>query len=427
MLPRCKTSLLRFALILLLLRCLNCAVFAADKNGSANSGKTQFFYVAPQKAGDGKGKTAATPADFRDTHFWSVVQQAVQNGPTVVNFLDGTYTVSADKKKSMPTFALADLGSEKYPLTLQGISEHGVVFTRLASDTLDGQKGPGLFQVTHSRNLVIRGLHFTGKQPMGYATRFDGKDILIEHCSWIDLPRVLYGATGTSYSTDHVTFCNCEFKRIGTRASAHMAYNAYGPQHIAFINCWFEDGAGDYVRFRDRADYGVVVGCTFKSTGNYLEDNMPFISVPLFNDDDPQNAGSSPNYEYFGTHFLIFNNDFIYSNDKRDGVRVAILFHHSGFDPPGRSHLLTLRQAELLRDGSTAAKKSFLWDHCRIDADSIHFFNNRFIDVDLKVAYRSHAAYGAKSKGWDGIIDISDVVNSRNVVDSGAQALTFFK
>src|SRR5207244_2962175 len=121
MLPRCKTSLLRFALILLLLRCLNCAVFAADKNGSANSGKTQFFYVAPQKAGDGHGNSAAAPADFRDMHFWSVVGQAVQKAPIVVNFVDGEYIVSADERKSMPTFVLTDLGSEKYPLTLQGI------------------------------------------------------------------------------------------------------------------------------------------------------------------------------------------------------------------------------------------------------------------------------------------------------------------
>jgi hypothetical protein len=205
-----------------------------------------------------------------------------------------------------------------------------------------------------------------------------------------------------------------------------MAYNAYGPQHIAFINCWFEDGAGDYVRFRDRADYGVVVNCTFKSTGHYLEHNMAFISVPLFNDDDPQSPVRSPRYEYFGTHFLIFSNDFIYADDKRDGSRIALLFHHSGFDPPDRNHLLTPQQSQLLATGSAAAKKTFMWDNLRIDADSVHFFNNRFTNVQLEVAYHSRAAYGAISKGGDGIVNITDVVNGRTVADNAAQALSFF-
>jgi hypothetical protein len=205
-----------------------------------------------------------------------------------------------------------------------------------------------------------------------------------------------------------------------------MAYNAYGPQHIAFINCWFEDGAGDYVRFRDRADYGVVVGCTFKSTRPAVDKNVPFISVPLFNDDDPQNPGPSPNYEYFGTHFLIFNNNFIYSNDKHDGNRVALLFHHSGFDPPGRNYLLTPQQAQLLATGDTSAKKRLMWDNFHLDVDSIHFFNNRFTNVETEVAYRSRAAFGATSKGGDGTCNIADVVNRQKVIDSEAQALTFF-
>ena len=59
-----------------------------------------------------------------------------------------------------------------------------------------------------------------------------------------------------------------------------MAYNAYDPKHIRFVDCHFEDCAGDYVRFRDGTDFGVVVGCTFKSTGNYRNVNMPFISKP---------------------------------------------------------------------------------------------------------------------------------------------------
>jgi hypothetical protein len=424
--PQLKTFLL-LAFVLILIQWANRAAAASDKTPTKNDNSSRTFYVAPQKAGDSKGTSKAGPADFRDTQFWSVVRQAVQNSPTIVFFLDGTYAVSSDARRLMPTLLLADLGSEKHTLTLQGISDRGAVFTRLATDTLDDEKGPGLFYVTRSQNLVIRNLHFTAIQPMGYATRFGGnRNIRVEHCSWIDLPRIYYGATGTSENTDHVTFRDCVFKRIGTHTTSHMAYNAYGPQHIAFINCRFEDGAGDYVRFRDRADYGVVVGCTFESTRPAADKNVSFISVPLFNDDDPQNPGPSPNYEYFGTHFLIVNNNFIYSNDKHDENRVALLFHHSGFDPPGRNHLLTLQQGQLLKTGDTSAKKRFIWNSFHLDADSIHFFNNRFTNVGTEVAYRSRAAFGARSKGGDGTYNIADVVNRQKVIDTEAQALTFF-
>ncbi len=256
--------------------------------------------------------------------------------------------------------------------------------------------------------------------------RRHGKNILIENCSWIDLPGVHYGATGTDEGSDHVAFKNCVFKRIGSRRHSHMAYNAYGPQHVSFISCWFEDCSGDYLRFRDSADYGVVAGCTFKPTGKYLSINMPFISIPLYNDDDPQKPSDTKNYEYFGTHFLIFNNKFIYPRDQAGGERIAMLFHHSGFDPPGHRYLLTPAQAKLLTEGDVAAKRSLMKANLHIDADHLHFFNNSFTEVDLKVAYRSQPAYGAKSKGWKGIIDITDVVNNNNVLNDELKSLTFF-
>jgi hypothetical protein len=328
----------------------------------------------------------------------------------------------------MPTLSLADLGHKDHPLILQGISRRGVAFTRHPDDSMEGKKGPGFLQIARSQNLIIRNLHFSGKHPIGYATHFGGnEDILLEGCSWIDLPGVYYGATGTAYaSTDHVTFRDCVFKRIGSGGHAHMAYNAYDPKHIRFVDCYFEDCAGDYVRFRDGTDFGVVVGCTFKSTGRYRNVNMPFVTVPLFNDDDPSEQKESPNYEFFGTRFLIFNNTFIYANDNPKGVRVALLFHHSGFDPPGRSHLLTPERAQILEEGTVAEKKALMLQNFGIDTNTVHFFNNRFVGVDLQVAYRSGAAYGAKSKGWNGIIDISDTINSSKVADSVEEALTFF-
>ena len=421
--PRMLSSGLLLALL------ANCGV--APVNGSetlATGDDTQNFYVAPQEVGDGRGVSQTTAANFRNMDFWSPVRRAVEKSPVVVNFLGGKYIVSSDAKRAMPTLALSDLGHKDHPLTLQGMNKEAVVFTRHPDDSREGKKGPGFLQITRSQNLLIRNLHFTGKHPIGYATHFGGnKNILIEGCSWIDLPGVYYGATGTAdASTDHVTFRNCVFKRVGSGGHAHMAYNAYDPKHIRFVDCYFEDCAGDYVRFRDGTDFGVVVGCTFKSTGSYRNVNMPFIAVPLFNDDDPSKHKRSPNYEFFGTHFLISDNTFLYANDSPEGVRAALLFHHSGFDPPDRNHLLTSEQARLLEKGTVAGKKAFMLKHFGIDADNVHFFNNRFIGVDLKVAYRSAAAYGAKSKGWSGTIDITDTVNSSEVAETAESAVTFF-
>lgn len=416
-----------FGLLLALL--FHCCTAAGDGHEtSANDHAAQAFYVAPEKAGDTRGGSQADAAYFRDRDFWATVRQAVQVGPVVVNFLGGKYIVSSDKEKAMPTLALADLGHKDHLLTLQGISEEGVVFTRHADDSMAGKTGPGFLTITQSQNLIVRNLHFTAKQPIGYATHFGGSsNVSIEGCTWIDLPGVYYGATGTAGAvTDHVTFRNCTFKRVGSGGHAHMAYNAYDPKHIRFVGCHFEDCAGDYVRFRDGTDFGVVVGCTFKSTGTYRNVNMPFITVPLFNDDDPSKQKKSPNYEYFGTHFLIFNNVFDYANDDPQGLRVALRFHHSGFDPPGRHHLLTVEQARLLETGTVAEKKKFMLENLGIDGDHVHFFNNRFIGVDPIVEYRSAAAYGAKSKGWSGAVDITDAVNRSVVVETVEEGLGFF-
>jgi hypothetical protein len=413
---------------------LLCIVFygiAASVTGAQaapNAESVQTFFVAPKQVGDGRGVVPESAADFRDLKFWSVVRQAVQERSVVVNFLDGRYFVSADEQNAMPQLFLADLGHHDHTLVLQGASKDGVVFTRLDSDSMDGKKGPGFFKLTRSENVIVRNCHFTGRHPISYATSFGGnKNVRIEDCSWIDLPGVYYGATGTSeQATDHVTFANCVFKRVGSGGHAHMAYNAYGARHVAFINCHFEDCAGDYVRFRDRTDFGIVAGCTFKSTGNYRGVNMPFVSVPLFNDDDPAAGLNSPNYEYFGTHFLIFDNEFIYDNDKAPGTRVALLFHHSGFDPPDRRHLLTRDEAKAFENGTAADKKVFMLEHFGVDVEQVHFFRNRFEGTELSVAYRSGAAFGAKSKGWSGIIDVTSAVNNRDVVKNAEQALKYF-
>ena len=369
----------------------------------------------------------STPADFRSVQFWSHVREIVQQRPVTVNFLDAAYTVSSGDKKGMPTLFLANLGHPEHPLTIQGVSKSGVVFQRLPTDSGEGDTGPAFLVISQSQNLVLRNLHFTAERPITYATSFANvQQMCIEGCSWTDLPRVKLVTTGTSESsTDHVTYANCVFKRVGTEGGAHMSYNAYGPKHVNFINCHFEDCSGDYVRYRAVRRFRSSPGLYFQVHRKMARVNMPFITVPQANDDDPLKKGSAGGYEYFGSHFLVANNTFEYANEAVSGERIALLFHHSGFDPPGRNHLLTAAEGQLLTNGSVSARQGLMLRNFGIDTNHIHFFNNRCIGTDKKVAYRSYAAYGAKSKGWKGVADITDLVNDGPVPVDATKALAF--
>lgn len=384
------------------------------------------FYVAPHSVGEGSGDSEVSAAYFRTSEIWSKVHQTIQERPVTVSFLDGIYTISSDAPQAMPPLALSKLGHKEHQLVLEGISKEGVVFTRLSTDPSDGDTGPGFLELTDSENVVVRNLHFTGSQPIGCPTYFGGsKNVLIERCSWIDLPGVKFGATATSFSADHVTYSDCVFKRVGTGTSTHMSYNSDGAKHIAFINCLFEDCTGDYVRFRSGADFGIVAGCTFKSTGKKPGTNVPFISVSVFNNDDPNKPSETASYEYLGTHFLITNNTFDYPRESTTGARIAIVFHHSGFDPPGRRYLLTSQEAEILAKAPINERRALLFHNCGLSAEHIHMFDNRFSSVEVEVGYRSQPLYGAKSKGWGGVVDITETVNKSTFVDAEG-ALKFF-
>jgi hypothetical protein len=358
------------------------------------------------------------------------VNPALERGPVEVTFLAGTYLVSSDAARAMPALTLTGIGHATHRFTLQGAAPGAVVFTRHPDDRRTGDKGPGFLFLSGCHHGVVRNLTFTAPDfPIGYATNF-GKcqELQIEDCHWHDLQGVYYGATGTAHATtDHITYQRCRFERIGSGAHAHMAYNAYDPQHLRYVDCTFEDCAGDYVRFRDNTEYGVVIGCTFRSTGRYRNTHAPFIAVPLFNDDNPASPPPHPNYEYFGTHFLICHNTFAYADEVKPEARIAILFHQSGFSPPGKHYLLTPGDAGVLRDGTTEEKRTLLRTTIGIDPATVHAFGNTYVNVALRGAFRSGARYGAKSLGGDGLYDIGETFNPAPVVRNAGEALEFFK
>lgn len=401
-------------------------------------GEPLRLFVAPAAQGNGDGTGRENAADFRAGAFWQGLNGRLAAGPVTVVLLAGTYVVSEDRARRMPPLEIERVGHERHPLVIEGERAGEVVFTRHAGDKKVGDypravraglKGPGLFFLRHARNTTVRNLTFTAPEvPMGYATNFaGGRDLTIEHCHWHDLQGVYFGATGTAGAeTDHVTFRQCRFERVGSGGHAHMIYNAYDPLHIRVIDSHFEDCAGDYLRFRDGTDYGVVFGCTFRSTGKYVGTHQPFIAVPLFNDDNPAQPKTTPNYEYFGTHFLIAGNRFSYATEEKPETRIAVVFHHSGFDPPGRRHLLDPTEAQILRAGTPAERRALLRRNLGLEVENVHVYANEYERVAQRGVYRCSSAYGSRARGGEGRFEIDDLFNPEPVASDSQQALEYF-
>jgi hypothetical protein len=412
------------------LRCSAAKVPLATTPSLSPEQVVAVFYVAPEARGAANGSSMEHAASFREPLFWQLVQRSLQKGAVTVEFLPGQYVFSKRPKdgQSRGTLRLEGMGHDTHQLVLEGLHPQGTVFMSDPKEAADQSLSIDLL-FFKGKNTVVRNLHFTGQQHMGYATRFYGEHVLVENCSWVDLPRVYYGATGTAYEdAHHITFKDCVFKRVGLDSHAHMIYNAYGPQHIYVVNCHFEDSSGEYVRFRDQTDYVVVFGCTFKSTGTYVGGNNVFISLPLFNDDDPGNPGPNPRYEYFGTHVLVANNTFMYPDDYSRGTRQVLRFLHRGFDPPGCQLLLDPNEAAILREGSLAERRAFMQTRLGIDGAQVYFYGNTYEGRGAKhsVTYDSAPNYGAQSRGWAGAVDITDAVNATPVVATAAEALLFW-
>ena len=374
-------------------------------------------HVAPTKQGTGSGQTEDDAALYTAPDFWQGVQSSLVQCPVTVRFSGGEYVGGALK--------LASIGHPEHRLTIQGHPEGGTVFRIVSGE--GQQPGTGFYISRGSQNIAVRNLHFTGQGKVGYITHVKGsRHILFESCSWVDLPHITFGATGTApgltitpenashTDTHHITYKGCTFKRVGTTGGAHMIYNAYGPQHVYVVNCHFEDCSGDYVRFRDLSDYCVVNGSTFRSTGTYPPGKpvqRPFITMPLFSD-------ANPGDEWFGTRFLISGNTFIYEQPSgmtgRPGPPV-IRFSHKGYDPPGRNHLLTREEGAILEGQDRRAGRALLRRNCGIDADRVRVFGNRYAGTAGRVTYHCRPAYGATSRGWEGSANIFGLLNHKEI------------
>lgn len=413
------------------------------------------FYVSPD--GTGSGTNENNPALYTSSGFWADVQTKLSSETVIVRFLNGVYDAPLPLPKGT--------GNPSHRLILQGQSSHGAVF-RVPDDDPpqdhlkceDRKRQPARIVFENCRNIVLQRFLFTGKGTVGFVVSSAGttQDICIEECTFEDMPGVYYGATGTSMPETHrITYTSCHFRAVGCDDHAHMMYHAYGSHHVKVLNCTFEDCAGDYVRFRDDVDHCVVSNCTFTSSGSYPKGapaSQPFIAMPLYNDCGPGHSCDCyplfPDwdpFEYFATNYVITNNHFIYRHHPGKGERHAIVFRHSGFDPPGRNHLMTAEEGAILENengpeakaalkalmknnygidvdkveayDSSYIRKALLKKNCGIDVDKVKVYDNSYIDVEKRVAFGSFAGYGATSKGWEGYVNIDDIINKDPVLD----------
>ncbi|MGI6543963.1 MAG: right-handed parallel beta-helix repeat-containing protein [Limnochordia bacterium] len=387
------------------------------------------LYAAPNASGKGDGSSMENAAYFRDARFWQSVNATLQTQPVTVNLLPGQYVFSKLPKglQTRETLRFTDFGHPEHQFVLQGLHKEGTIFTSDPEEPIDESLSIELLRFSGT-NAVFRNLHFTGEQHMGYTTHFTGKNILIEDCSFTELLNTYYGSSGTAYESEYVIWRNNYFKRVGLDGHAHMLYNAYGPKHVYVIGNHFEDCSGEYVRFRDQTDYAVVYGNTFISTGTYKDGNRAFVSVPLFNDDNPANPGPNPRFEYFGTHMLVAANKFIYPDDNSPGDRRVFRFLQSGWDPPGRNLLLSPEEAYMLQTAPIEQRRSFMLKNFGIHADRIFFADNivQGRNVTNSVWYFSYPSYSAPGRGWRDHIDITPTVITTTVVRSEEEAIAFW-
>lgn len=347
-----------------------------------------------------------TPATALNSTFWNNVKTALTTGPVDVIFADGNYPQSA-------TLTLSSIGDSTNLLTLKtAVTEGGAVFSGTVSN---------LMYLNTCKNIKLLRLKFTGGAT-GYGLRIsNSQDVTVEKCFFVDLPDVGYGALGVHYPlTNRVVVKYCTFENVGYDSHAHMIYGAYGIQRLSVVSNTFKNCSGAFVRFRgDLSDKGVVYDNDFISTGTYLTGLNPvFIEIPVFNDVNPGD-------EKMGTNFMITKNSFSYGTVGNQSTRFNVVFHSSGYNPPGRNYLISAADGALLSTGTVLQKRTVMSGQLGLDGDSIHFGGNTNTNVQYNVVYRCWNAYGSAGP-WTGVASIGTAVNASGLATTEAAAIGYY-
>jgi len=340
------------------------------------------LYVAPEAGG--------AAADYTDTVFWSRVQELLGSREVTVFFEDGSY--------GREGLVLQKMGHPDHRLTLRGATAGGAV--------LDAPVA-AMLHLKGCQNLQLVDLHFRGDiREYALLIEPDGnvvsRDIVVDGCSFVDLGAIELGALGIREGSHHVNVKSSTFERVGFDPHGHMIYAEQDVHHLEVSGNHFEDCSGDYVRYRNNADYTTTADNTFVHTGTFPQDDpwrIVFLRWPLFNTTDPGT-------EFFATNHIVASNSFAFAA-QTDRERVALSILHWGYDTPGYNLLLTAGEGEILESGSPEAVRELLLSCCGLDLGAFGVCGNVYENCDVTAEFVSSADFGAESKGWDGQADIS--------------------
>jgi len=350
-----------------------------------------------------------TPATVFNATFWSNIQTMLQTNNVDVVFADGTYNVSS-------TIALSNIGSATKKLQLKANTIGAAVFTGSIAK---------LMSLNNCQNILIHRLKFTGAVSEYALVIQRSPNITVAYCRFENMPNLYYGALGAHYPTsNNIVIRQNQFSNVGIGSTAHMIYGAFGVKRLKVIENTFTDCSGSFIRFRgDNSTHGVVYGNTFNSTGNYMINgtgvNPIFIEVPVFNDVNPGD-------ETFGTSFMVTKNNFNYATIGSQTTRFALAFHHSGFNPTGRTHLISAADAATLGTGTVAEKRAVMSSKLGLDGTKILYGANNNVNVANNVIYRCWSAYPNVVAPWTGVVDISSAITSSGLATTYDEALIFY-
>ncbi len=357
--------------------------------------KPEIKFAAPGAQGNGSATSAENAADYLDPDLWKYVSTRLEKTPVTIKFVDGDYKTE--------TLILMKIGHPDHLLLLEPVNPGGAVF-----------KGDLKWQIRlrGSQNITLRNLHFTGPTRnfalhIRSETGYPAHNLTVESCQFIDLDKATYGAIGISGEVTELLVQKNTFKRVGYDAHAHMVYTTYGgfgPGPLRFLNNHFEDSSGDYLRLRNRIGYTEIIGNTFIS--NSIERNRPFIAMPIFSTKDPSTSAISDDV-------VIRKNTFRYHPwKKQDWDRaITVCLSSYGYDPDDRHYLLLPEQAEIVRSGPVEESRKLFTEVTKINLKTIRLSGNTFENAFYHVGFGAFAHFDAKSRGWEGFIDITRLVN----------------
>jgi len=349
-----------------------------------------------------------TPSTVLDATFWSGIQTMLQTNHVDVVFADGTYNITS-------TITLSNIGSATKRLQLKANTVGAAVLTGSIAK---------LMSLNNCQNILIHRLKFTGTVSEYALVIQRSPNITVAYCRFEDMPNLYYGAVGAHYSTsNNIIIRQNQFSNIGVGSTAHMIYGAFGVKRLKVIENTFTDCSGSFIRFRgDNSTHGVVYGNTFNSTGTYMVNgtgvNPIFVEVPVFNDVNPGD-------ETFGTSFMVTKNNFNYATVGNQSTRFALAFHHSGFNPTGRTHLISVADAATLGNGTVAEKRAIMSSKLGLDGAKILYGGNNNVNLSTHVVYRCWEAYGATAP-WTGVVSISSAVTSTGLATTYDEAFVFY-